>query len=488
MYELITTAAGALELKVVGTSVPLWIQPDPKSNSLSPVPNSKLFLNSGTGKAMLYSSDQQRSTWESQLNITNGKAPFKLFLQNDGNLVTKDGKGQVVWSTNIVPPPVKTNECTGGFCSEIMTSNNGIYKLATNSDGILELKDTSTNNILFSQPKSKPMLNNGRILLVKDSGVWMLVVTSDRGWQVAAYTATPTITTGKAPFKLVLQDDGNLVTKDSNGLVVWSSGTAKPPAPIVPPAPIAPPTPSLPPTPIVPPAATKTNECKVGKCSSLLEAGDVKLMLQHDGILMLQSPTAPSKVIAKASDKGLNGPYTLFLGQNGNLMILDKTKDHPNAVWSSNSFLADESQVGTYRAVLTEDGSFTIRNGRGKVIWSADDVIPKPKPAPAPMPAPVPSDSSGSVPDRTDIIPDTQISNTGSMAMALKYKSDLLKDLQKVIRNELLADRMTQRLERDDNEDDDDTDAMAQGREYGCRRKDACHCPKNSDRSCSSDY
>ena len=74
------------------------------------------------------------------------------------------------------------------------------------------------------------------------------------------------------------------------------------------------------------------------------------------------------------------------------------------------------------------------------------------------------------------------------MAMALKYKSDLLKDLQKVIRNELLADRMTQRLERDDNEDDDDTDAMAQGREYGCRRKDACHCPKSSDRSCSSDY
>jgi hypothetical protein len=73
------------------------------------------------------------------------------------------------------------------------------------------------------------------------------------------------------------------------------------------------------------------------------------------------------------------------------------------------------------------------------------------------------------------------------MAMALKYKSDLLKDLQKVVRNELIANRMTKRFESDDNDDcnmNGDSDAMAQGREYGCHRQDTYRCPKNPDGSC----
>ena len=75
----------------------------------------------------------------------------------------------------------------------------------------------------------------------------------------------------------------------------------------------------------------------------------------------------------------------------------------------------------------------------------------------------------------------------GSMAAALKYKSDLLKDLQKVVRNELLANRMTKRLDDEDCDDDHcngDSNAMAQGREYGCHRKDTYRCPKNPDGSC----
>ena len=161
-------------------------------------------------------------------------------------------------------------------------------------------------------------------------------------------------------------------------------------------------------------------------------------------------------------------------------MILDKTNDQTNPVWSSNSFRADESQAGTYRAVLAEDGSFTIRDGRGKVIWSADHAKPIPKPTPMPAPSDPYGPSAGSMPSRKDIIPDTQMSDTGSMAMALQYKSDLLKDFKKVIRNELIANRMTQRLEREDNEDHD-TASMAQGREYGCQRKDTYDC---NDQSC----
>ena len=93
------------------------------------------------------------------------------------------------------------------------------------------------------------------------------------------------------------------------------------------------------------------------------------------------------------------------------------------------------------------------------------------------------------MPDRTDITPDNQMSDMGSMTMALKYKSDLLKDLKKVVRNELIANRMTKRLKRDDSDNSEDnsdanSDAMAQGREYGCHRQDTYRCPKNPDGSC----
>jgi hypothetical protein len=359
----------------------------------------------------------------------------------------------------------KISECSG-LCPKMMASENGLYTLMTTIEGTLELKDVANDTILWREPKTQPASRNNDPTKAGDqyqaglnalTGEFAIYNTID---QSAVWKADVPHNLREVPFKLVLQDDGNLVIKDRDGKNIWSSNTGKP-------------------------AATmKISECKVGKCPPLLETqtGRFKIMLQHDGVLMRQSPIAPTKIIAKAMGKGLNGPYTLFLGQNGNLMILDKTNDQTKPVWSSNSFRADDSQAGTYRAILAEDGSFTIRDGSGKVIWSADDTIPKPKPTPTPSDPYVPS--SGSMPDRTDITPDNKISDMGSMAMALKYKSDLIKDLQKVVRNELLANRMTKRLEREDGDDEGDSNAMAQGREYGCDQREKYRCPKNPDGSC----
>ena len=112
------------------------------------------------------------------------------------------------------------------------------------------------------------------------------------------------------------------------------------------------------------PSDANTNECKVGLCPSQLVTGmgHFKVMLQHDGILKLQSmiPTIPDRIVAKAKDKGLNGPYTLFLTKYGNLLILDKTNDQRKPVWSSNSYRADGDKVGKYRLVLAEDGSRSV--------------------------------------------------------------------------------------------------------------------------------
>ena len=49
-------------------------------------------------------------------------------------------------------------------------------------------------------------------------------------------------------------------------------------------------------------------------------------------------------------------------------------------------------------------------------------------------------------PKRNDVTPEVSISDTGYTAMALQQKSDLLKDIQKIFRNELLANRATQQV------------------------------------------
>jgi hypothetical protein len=322
-------------------------------------------------------------------------------------------------------------------------------------------------------PYTANVSDNGRLVIKNnaDKEVWA----SSKG----------AIKKGSKPYTLVLTDKINtkgpidqLQIIDQHGTPVWSASSPDSPD-------------SFKPCDSDPsPSGANMNECKVGTCPSLLETemGHFKVMLQHDGILKLQSmiPDIPDQIIAKAKDKGLNGPYTLSLTKYGNLLILDKTNDPKKPVWSSNSYRADGDQVSTYRLVLAEDGTLTIRAGNGDVIWSANDAIPKPKPTPSKR-RPSHDRNSGSMPDCTDITPDNDVSDTSSMAMALKYKSDLLKDLQKVVRNELIANRMTKRFESDDNDDcnmNGDSDAMAQGREYGCHRQDTYRCPKNPDGSC----
>jgi hypothetical protein len=332
-------------------------------------------------------------------------------------------------------------------------------------------------------PYTANVTDNGRLVIKNnaDKEVWA--------------TSKAAIKKGSKPYQLVLINKNStkngptdqLRLIDQHGTPVWSASSPDSPD-------------SFKPCDSDPSSGGNTmNECKVGSCPSLLESalGNFKVMLQHDGILKLQSmiPDIPDRILAKAKDKGLNGPYTLFLTKYGNLLILDKTNNQKKPVWSSNSYRADKDQAGKYRLVLAEDGSLTVRagNGSGEVIWSADSAVPEPMPEPKRKPRRHPSDdpddpSAGSMPDRTDIDPDNTVSRTGSMAMALKYKSDLLKDLQKVVRNELIANRMTQRLEREDGDDeecgDEDSDAMAQGREYGCDRREKYRCPKNPDGSC----
>jgi hypothetical protein len=94
--------------------------------------------------------------------------------------------------------------------------------------------------------------------------------------------------------------------------------------------------------------------------------------------------------------------------------------------------------------------------------------------------------SQGSVvPTRTDVVPEVSISGSGYNAMSLQEKADLLKDIQKLVRNEVLAHRATTPIINGETKHKK-TDSIAQGQDYesSCAKDTEYRCPKNPDGSC----
>ena len=89
------------------------------------------------------------------------------------------------------------------------------------------------------------------------------------------------------------------------------------------------------------------------------------------------------------------------------------------------------------------------------------------------------------IPERTDVVPEVSVSESGYNAMALQQKMDLLKDIQKVVRNELIATRNTEPVGVLGTRGKV-TDSTAQGKEYedSCYKDTEYRCPKNPDGTC----
>jgi hypothetical protein len=72
--------------------------------------------------------------------------------------------------------------------------------------------------------------------------------------------------------------------------------------------------------------------------------------------------------------------------------------------------------------------------------------------------------AGGSIPQNNQVIAENKLSETGANAMDLQDKMGMLKNIQKMVRNELIASRNTDCLIPDDM--DVMTDSCAQGAEY----------------------
>jgi hypothetical protein len=144
------------------------------------------------------------------------------------------------------------------------------------------------------------------------------------------------------------------------------------------------------------------------------------------------------------------------------------------------------TDVGSAMNTVSTDVSSAVgvATGNGNIsTQGVNDSTPAPNGSSVSMPPQ--QDGTSTIPVRTDVVPQVNISGSGYDAMNLQQRAELLKDIQKVVRNEVLASRSTTPV-LNGNGNGNGSDSTAQGKEYSesCYKDTEYRCPKNPDGSC----
>jgi hypothetical protein len=143
------------------------------------------------------------------------------------------------------------------------------------------------------------------------------------------------------------------------------------------------------------------------------------------------------------------------------------------------------SDVSSAMNTVSNDIS-NVMNDTTNANGYGNDSVPAPFPVMSGVSPAQAGMGSSVTPQRIDVTPQVTISGTGYDAMTLQQKSDLISDIQKVVKNETLANRRMDPLITAQTFDLSDTDSTQQGKEYmnGCDKEPDYRCPKNPDGSC----
>jgi hypothetical protein len=116
--------------------------------------------------------------------------------------------------------------------------------------------------------------------------------------------------------------------------------------------------------------------------------------------------------------------------------------------------------------------NITASNIKPNDVTSAiNTIIPQSSIAPvttitsSPIPGPSVVYDTGTIPSNTEVVPEVTISGSGYDAMSLQKRKELLRDIQSVVKNEILASRSTSPIDSS-NKNQINTDAISQGKEY----------------------
>ena len=161
-----------------------------------------------------------------------GTPPYMLTMQDDGNLIVYDSTNTAIWTTDTNQfQNIITSESAPLMMGQALTSPNRIYQAVMQTDGNFVVYHGTT--ALWATGTTGPTYNGS-----PNGSPYEMVLTPDGDLEHLAYgqtcpPSTPCIANwfsnskgkGTPPYKLTMQDDGNLVVYDSTNTPTWATGT-----------------------------------------------------------------------------------------------------------------------------------------------------------------------------------------------------------------------------------------------------------------------
>lgn len=157
------------------------------------------------GNAVVFGADNS-VMWSSGTRGTN----LRLGINNAGSLIIVDTKDDVVWTSQAAFPSTTLYAANSLEAGSFLRSANGVYRAVMQDDGNFVVYGTS--GPIWASKTTRP----GAFLALDTMGRLSVGTETVTGWSVV-----PGVTS-VGPYKLVMQDDGNLVEYDSRR-AVWAS-------------------------------------------------------------------------------------------------------------------------------------------------------------------------------------------------------------------------------------------------------------------------
>ncbi len=164
------------------------------------------------GQAAARDTLAQNQTLRAPAELRSGDGQYTLAMQQDGNLVAYDRRGQPVWSSETAGSGAV--ECVmQGDGNLVLRGRNGRAVWSTRTEG-------ARNARLMIQNDGNVVIYNGRGLVVWAKGRIRDSLSRDENLLVDEF-----IRSQNRNYTLILQGDGNLVARDERGKSLWNSNT-----------------------------------------------------------------------------------------------------------------------------------------------------------------------------------------------------------------------------------------------------------------------
>ena len=152
---------------------------------------------------------------------TEGTPPYKLVMRDNGSLVITDSTERDLWSSSSASTPFKMESPSFAASApstlkkgEELKSLNGKYNAILQRDGNFVIygngRQVRWNTVTYT--------NKAEYFKAQDDGNLVLY-----GKQEKVLWSANTWGIGRSPYRLTMQNDGNLVYRDSNDLLIWTS-------------------------------------------------------------------------------------------------------------------------------------------------------------------------------------------------------------------------------------------------------------------------